>query len=167
MTDTIIQRVHNIANEQAAPSGLTFRDRHGCMTILHLDNDSTSDDGTNGSYRPDPAEDATADNILTGVSLKSHYDGVIEDASIPGTTTAHPIIDHDLDDLECAAGNNHTVATPNTAEAIADNEMDTDILSSPLSKPSMANTPTAGNTVTILGALAVPNHGDTPTEINT
>lgn len=69
MTDTVIKRVHEIADSQQAPAGLTFGDIDNNVTILDIDTESIAtedddDDASDASFTPD---DTSIDTELTGV----------------------------------------------------------------------------------------------------
>ena len=94
MTDSIIKRVHAIADSQQSPAGLTFGDFDNNVTILDIDTETIAtedddDDASDTSFVPD---DASEDSALTGVvddrdeveSVRSGrgYTGDEEDVSV-------------------------------------------------------------------------------------
>eukprot|EP00536_Pseudo-nitzschia_multiseries_P002311 jgi/Psemu1/5275/gm1.5275_g len=111
ITNTIIQRVRNIADKQSAPDGLTFGDRHGNTAILDLDTESvgTDDGATDASFHPIMAADDTDDTVLTGVSLKSYSNGIIADISDPPHLDMAPNEAIEHPDI---TGNNNNAYTP-------------------------------------------------------
>ena len=69
MTDSVIKRVHEIAESQDVPIGLTFGDTENNVTILDLDTQSiaTKDDDDNASDASFVPEDQSVETELTGV----------------------------------------------------------------------------------------------------